>query len=192
MLTAGRERTCSNPTIPASALEEAVWEDVRALLREPRRVAAEYQRRRTQTARPDESLHWLEQQQAKDQRVLARLIDAYASGLLDKEELAPRLEQTRQRLDDWQTQLDELSRAQAQEQTIEHALGQLEDFAARMEAGLREPTPQHQREILKALVKRVEIAPDKIRVIYKIHPLPGQPVKLDNLQDRSGRRGVVK
>ena len=193
MLTArGQQRTCTNPTIAASALEETVWQDVRALLREPRRLAAEYQRRLTHTSPPAESLLWLTQQQAKEQRVLTRLIDAYENGLLQKEEFAPRLEKARQRLQDWQTQLDQMQAAQADEQTLEQALGRLEDFATRMETGLREPTSQQQREILTALVKRVEIAPDKIRVIYKIHPLAAEPAKLNSLQDRSGRRGVVE
>lgn len=184
MLAEGRrERVCTNPAIPASAVEEAVWQDVSAVLREPRRLAMEYQRRQTQTPPQTESLHWLEQQQAKEQRALARLIDAYESGLLEKEEFAPRLERARRRLHDWQTQLEQMNAAQAQEQTIEEVLGRLEAFAARIETGLREPTPEQQREIVKALVKRVEIAPDKIRVIYKIHPPPASPVKLDSLQD---------
>ena len=186
MLAEGRrERTCTNPGITASALEETVWQDVSAVLREPRRLVLEYQRRRTQTPPQTESLHWLEQQQAKEQRALARLIDAYEGGLLEKQEFVPRLERARGRLQDWQTQLDQLHEAQAQEQTIVEALGRLEDFAARIETGLREPTPQQQREILKALVKRVEIAPDKIRVIYKIHPPPTETVKVGGLQDCS-------
>jgi site-specific DNA recombinase len=178
-----RQRTCTNPAITASALEETVWNDVSAVLRDPRRLATEYRRRLTQPPPADESLRWLEQQQTKHQRALTRLIDAYELGLLDKEEFAPRLERLRQRLHDGQTQLDALHQAKNQEQTITHALGRLEDFAARIETGLREPTPQQQREILKALVKRVEIAPDKIRVIYKIHPLPAERVKIGNLQD---------
>ena len=191
-LTGGRQRTCTNPTIAASALEETVWQDVCAVLGEPRRLAAEYQRRLTQTSPPAESLLWIEQQQAKEQRALARLIDAYENGLLHKEEFAPRVERTRQRLQDWQTQLDQMRAAQADEQTIEQALGRLEEFAARMKAGLREPTLPQQRDILKALVKRVEIAPEKIRVIYKIHPLPAEPIKAGNLQDCSGHRGEVE
>ena len=176
MLAEGRrQRVCTNPAIPAAAAEETVWQDVSAVLREPRRLALEYQRRLTQSP-PTESLRWLEQQQAKEKRALARLIDAYESGLLQKEEFVPRLERVRQRLQDWQTQLEQLHETQAQEQTMKDALGRLEDFAARMEAGLREPTLQQKRDILKALVKRVEIAPDKIRVIYKIHPLPTEPV----------------
>jgi site-specific DNA recombinase len=188
MLAEGRrDRLCTNPAIPASALEETVWQDVSAVLREPRRLALEYQRRSTQAPPPAESLQWLQQQQAKEQRALARLIDAYESGLLEKEEFAPRLERTRERLQNWQTQLDQLHEGMAQEQTIEDALGRLEDFAARIEAGLREPAPQQQREILKALVKRIEIAPDKIRVIYKIYPPPAQTVKVGSLQDCSTR-----
>ena len=184
----GRQRSCINPAAPAATLEESIWQDVSAVLREPRRLAAEYQRRLTQTPPQAESLLWLEQQQAKDQRVLTRLIDAYENGLLQKEEFAPRLERTRHRLQDWQTQLEQLRAAQAQEKTLEQAIGHLEDFATRIDTGLRQPTPQQQREILKALVKRVEIAPDKIRVIYKIHPLPPDRLKPGNLQDCT--RGV--
>lgn len=179
----GRERVCTNPSIPASALEATVWEDVSAVLREPHRLAVEYQRRRTETPAQAESLAWLEQQQTKEERALARLIDAYESDLLKKEEFTPRLQRARERLQNWQTQLARLQEAQTQEQTIEEALGRLEDFAARIESGLREPTPQQQREILKALVKRVEISPDKIRVIYKIHPPPTANVKVGCLQD---------
>src|SRR5919109_3799781 len=128
MLAEGRcQRRCVNRSIPASALEEVVWQDVSALLREPQRLAAEFARRRSDRPQATEGLLWLEQQQAKEERVLKRLLDAY---------------------------------------------DRLEDFTTRIEDGLREPTPQQQREILKALVKRVEIAPNKIRVIYKIHPLP--------------------
>lgn len=182
-----RQRTCTNPAIPASDLEETVWQDVRAVLQEPRRLAIEYQRRLTQAPRQAESEHWLEQQRVKAQSVLDRLIDAYQSGLLQKDEFAPRVEQARQRLKNWQTQLDQLHAAQAHEETVEKALGNLDEFAARIEANLSNPTPLQQREIMKALIKRVEIAADKIRVIYKIHPLNAEPVKIDSLQHRPGR-----
>jgi site-specific DNA recombinase len=167
-----RQRACINPSVPASALEETVWQDVCALLREPRRVAAEFQRRSDQPARPAETPAWLQQQQAKEKRALGRLIDAYENGLLNKEELAPRLDRARQRLQQWQTQAQEFLETQAHERDLDHALGRLEDFAQRIDAGLRAPTPTQKREILKALIKRVEVAPEKIRVIYKIHPLP--------------------
>ena len=173
MLAEGRcQRRCVNRSIPASALEEAVWQDVSALLREPQRLAAEFARRRSDRPQATEGLLWLEQQQAKEERVLKRLLDAYESGLLEQEELKPRLQRTRQRLLDTQTQLEQLRAARADHERIKDALDRLEDFTTRIEDGLREPTPQQQREILKALVKRVEIAPNKIRVIYKIHPLP--------------------
>ncbi len=183
-----RQRRCVNRTIPANALEETVWQDVCALLREPRRVAAEFQRRSDQPARHEETLAWLHQQQAKDKRALERLIDAYENGLLDKAELAPRLDRARQRLTQWQTQAQEFLETQAHERDLDHALGRLEDFAQRIDAGLRQPTPTQKREIMKALIKRVEIAPEKIRVIYKIHPLPRlADEKVGNLQHRPDR-----
>ena len=68
------------------------------MLREPRRLAQEYQRRLQQTPERAESLIWLQQQHAKEQRALARLIDAYENELLEKDEFKIRIEQARKRL----------------------------------------------------------------------------------------------
>jgi site-specific DNA recombinase len=183
-----RERACINPAIPATALEEAVWQDVCALLREPRRLTAEYQRRLTQAPRHAETLAWSQQQQAKEKRALERLIDVYENGLLAKEEFMPRLARARQRLEHWQAQAQELLETQAQEQALEQAVDRLEQFAQRIDQGLRQPTPTQKREILRALVKRVEIAPEKIRVTYKVHPLPKlMGEEMGNLQHRPSR-----
>src|SRR5262249_24719101 len=41
----GGERTCSNRQLHAGRLEEAVWDDVCAVLRDPKRVEGEFERR---------------------------------------------------------------------------------------------------------------------------------------------------
>jgi site-specific DNA recombinase len=186
-----KQRTCVNPTIPAGALEEAVWQDVSALLRDPQRLAAEYQRR-LQQPQPAEALTWLEQQQTKDKRALTLLIDAYENGLLEKEEFSARISRARQRLQDWQTQIEAARQSHAQQAMLQQALGTLEQFARRLDTGLHQPTTTQQRAIVHALVKRVEVAPEKIRVIYRLHPLPDPAsLKMGNLQHCSVRAHAV-
>ncbi|MBI3461778.1 MAG: recombinase family protein [Planctomycetes bacterium] len=48
------QRICHNPSVPLEALEAAVWQDVRALLADPARVQAEYQRRLAEDGQPSQ------------------------------------------------------------------------------------------------------------------------------------------
>jgi site-specific DNA recombinase len=81
----GGNRICDNKQVRTSVLEEAVWEDVSDLLRDPERIQKEYQRRLRDD---DESCLALKQNEGtinKMQRAIARLIDAYEDDLITKE-----------------------------------------------------------------------------------------------------------
>ncbi len=51
-------------------------------------------------------------------------------------------------------------------------IGQLEEFARRVSEGLREPDWETQREIIRALVKQVEVDEGEIRIVYRVSPSP--------------------
>ncbi len=94
----GGNRICDNKQVRTSVLEEAVWEDVSDLLRDPKRIQKEYQRRLTDDG---ESCLAVKQNKAtisKVKRAIARLIDAYEDDLLTKEEFEPRVRQSKNRL----------------------------------------------------------------------------------------------
>ncbi|MBO0783809.1 MAG: hypothetical protein J2P37_33800 [Ktedonobacteraceae bacterium] len=63
--------------------------------------------------------------------------------------------------------------------TIKHELtlilGRLDEFAARVKNGLHEADWLTRREIIRALVKRVEIDQEQVRVVFRVNPpiLPG-------------------
>ena len=70
--------------------------------------------------------------------------------------------------------------AQAQqmkdEASLEHELtlilGRLDEFAARIKTGLHEADWLMRREIIRALVKRVEIDQEQVRVVFRVNPPP--------------------
>jgi site-specific DNA recombinase len=69
---------CGNPTVRGDRLEQMVWEQVRALLEDPSRVADEYRRRISQAsgeADPPEQVARLDRQITTIQRGIDRLID---------------------------------------------------------------------------------------------------------------------
>src|ERR687886_616041 len=85
----GGERVCANAQVRTDRLDAAVWQEVRAVLEDPERLAAEY-RRRLETPPPDAA-----EQAATDAQIarlrqgVARLIDGYTEGLIEKSEFEP-------------------------------------------------------------------------------------------------------
>jgi hypothetical protein len=51
-------------------------------------------------------------------------------------------------------------------------IGRLEDFAATVHNGLEEADRARKRELIRALVKRVEVAPNEVHVVFRIDPHP--------------------
>jgi len=154
-------------------LEEAVWHDVCALLRDPERIRAEYERRLDRSAPQNVATA---SRQIADmirnvQRSLARLIDAYQEGLLDKPDFEKRLSSAKQRLTRLHKEQETLRQQQLRDEELRLVYGHWQDFTARVEQGLQNPDRAARREIICALVKRIEIDEQQARIIYRVSPL---------------------
>jgi site-specific DNA recombinase len=171
----GGERVCTNTQVRTDLLDVTVWREVQGVLAHPERVAEEYQRRlQTTTAGTHREQATLETQLGKVRQGLARLIDSYAEGLLEKHEFEPRITRLRQRLTQLEEQRQQLIDVTALQTEIRLIVGRLEDFAARMAAGLEDSGWLSQREIIRTLVKRVEVTPDRVNVVFRVDPYPGE------------------
>jgi site-specific DNA recombinase len=103
------------------------------------------------------------------------LIDSYADGLIDKQEFEPRVTRMRQRLQHLEEQLQSLKEDAEVEQELRLILGRLESFAAKVQDGLHQADFQTRRDIIRALVKRVEIDESQIRVVFRVSPISPAP-----------------
>jgi site-specific DNA recombinase len=132
----------------------------------------------------------LEAQMSKLRRGIARLIDSYADGLIDKQEFEPRVTRMRERMQHLEEQLQRLQEATAVEEELRLILGRLETFAAKVKEGLHQADFQTRRETIRALVKRVEVDQQQIRIVFRISPITLPPSSGDaphSLQHRGGR-----
>ena len=155
-------------------LELAVWREVCTLLAHPERLAEEYRRRLQPETRTKRSpLATVEGQIGKLRQGVARLIDSDAEGLIDKGEFEPRVTRLRQRL----ARLEEQRRALADEAALQGELqliiGRLEDFATKLRDGLEAADWASKRDLIRTLVKRVEVARNEVNVVFRIDPYPG-------------------
>src|SRR5262249_12853206 len=172
------ERLCWNKQVRTDVLDAAVWEDVRRLLSEPERIRAEYERRRRgREAGPGREVEHTQKMIANVKRLISRLIDAYGEGLLERSEFEPRISAARQRLAKLGAEGQKRMGEGNQEAELRLVMGQLEEFARRVSQELREPDWATRREIIRALVKQVEIDEEEVRIVYRVSPSPfeGRP-----------------
>jgi site-specific DNA recombinase len=166
-------RVCTNTPLRTDLLDAAVWQEVEKVLHDPARIAAEYERR-LEVARRDGPdglvLAAVETQLSKLRRGMGRLIDSYAEGLIERAEFEPRIAGLRRRIQAWEAQGEALRDEAAQRHTLSLILGRLEDFARRVHDRLSDLGWHERRELIRLLVKRVEIDHEQINVVLRIGP----------------------
>jgi site-specific DNA recombinase len=170
----GGQPICDNPQIRVADLDAAVWSDVCELLRNPVKVQAEYDRRLNKPAGAEQSLQaeQVAKQIHKVKQGITRLMDAYQEGMLDKNEVAPRLQAAKERLARLEEEAQKDADQQGQERELRLALGALDEFAQHVKEGLKQADWNKRREIIRALVKRIEVGKEGIRIVYRVSPPP--------------------
>jgi site-specific DNA recombinase len=188
----GGERWCGNKELRMDQTDAAVWQEVCRLLEDPARLEQEYQQR-LQPHQPSNEDEGLQAQMGKLRRGIARLIDSYAEGLIEKQEFEPRVTHMRERMQHLEGQFSRLKEAAGVEEELRLILGRLESFAAKVQAGLHQADFQTRREIIRALVKRVEVDQQQIRIVFRVSPtaLPPSSGEAPHTLQHCGGRAVA-
>src|SRR5262249_52918695 len=172
--TTDRQTPCCVRQLRAAAVEDAVWNDVRGLLAHPHKIEEEYHQRLHN--KPGQvqrrGIEPVQRVIAKVKRSINRLIDLYSEGLLDKSELEPRLKSAKERLAKLEAEAQTLAAEVAQQAELRLALTRLQDFAAQVQEGLEHADWATRRDVIRALVKRVEVSDCEVRVVYRVAPVP--------------------
>jgi site-specific DNA recombinase len=186
----GGQRVCDNPQVRTDRLEAAVWHEVQRLLEQPQHLEQEYRRR---LAPPEkrgqgEGLALLQLQVGKLRQGIARLIDSYAEGLIEKNDFEPRITRLKERIAHLEAQVKQLADEETLQADLRLIIGRLEDFAAQVKTGLDQADWLTRRELMRTLVKRVEVDQQHVKVVFRVdtEPFVSTPGK-KSLQD-CGRR----
>ena len=166
----GGQPLCDNKQVRTDRLEQAVWAEICQLLENPSRLAEEYQRRlaAVQSLPGEVEVSQVNQQIAKLRQGIVRLIDGYAEGYLDKAEAEPRIRRFKERLQALEAQARQLQ-AQAQQQSeLQLIIGCLEEFSEKVKTGLDDLDWLGRRELIRTLVKRVEIDQERVNVVFRV------------------------
>jgi site-specific DNA recombinase len=178
------QRRCDARLLAVEPLETAMWDEVCRLLRDPARVVEEYRRRLDALSGGPRrhELDALARQGDRLRHALDRLIDAYAEGLIAKHEFEPRIAELRRRIAKLETETAALRGAEEQARSLQLVIGKLSVFAEMVHDRLKTADWSIRREIVRTLVKRIEVTDDVVRVIFRVEPgssgSPGLPPAL--------------
>jgi site-specific DNA recombinase len=181
----GGETICANKGLSGAVLETAVWADVCSLLQDPERVRREFQRRLDRPAtEPPDAAHYKDSI-AKLKRRLARLVDAYENGWLEKEDFQSRIGRVQERLAREEEAYAEYERNVTSDDELRLVIGQFQTFAQQIVSGLEGADFDLRRKLLRLLVNRIEVRENEIQIVYKVQPPPFvlRPARGDFLQD---------
>ena len=181
---------CSNASVKADLLEEAVWSEVCQLLKNPQSLQQEYQRRLNASDEDylTKQIRLLESQKDKLGKGIGRLIDSYAEGLIEKDEFDPRIKGLRERLHGLEIQLKTLSDEASLVSELKVVVSRVEEFAAKVTQRLEELDWQNKREVIHTLVKRVEVHPEQVKVVFRVGSGPLVPTPDEEISSHCGAR----
>jgi site-specific DNA recombinase len=189
----GGQPVCSNALVRIDTLDALVWANVRSILENPERVETEYRRRLLPNSSDHSSrVSSLDAQLAKLRRGLARLIDSYAACLIDKAEFEPRVTNLKQRITSLEADRKRVVDEQALQSDLRLIVGRLEEFKSRVANGLDSLDWSARRDIIRTLVRRIELDQEKVNIVFMIAPLPLDSGSQERfLQDCPRRMDVV-
>ncbi|MGF7212726.1 transcriptional regulator with XRE-family HTH domain [Skermanella aerolata] len=178
-LQAGRPPSWSKPAygsavdVHADYLRQR-WNEIRAVLEDPRRLADEYRRRlgapRTGPCEID-ALATLERQISSLRRGISRLIDSYAEGLIDRTEFQPRIMGMKQRLARLEENRHTLVETAETEQNLALIIGRLEDFSDKVHQALDGLDWHGTRDIIRMMIRRIEVDGDHVEIVFRVPPI---------------------
>ena len=167
-----RVRVCDNKPVRSDLLEKIVWDEVKVLLNNPCNLEKEYQRRLNELTKiPDElERNKLNSEMKKIQDSVSRLIDSYADGFIDKMEFEPRVNRMKLRLSQVEHKIKNIINEEQLQIELEEIIAYMKEFFIKVECNLDNANWETKRNIIKALIKRVEIASESVNVVFRVTP----------------------
>jgi site-specific DNA recombinase len=190
-ILSARETACPQPPIKARDIEHAVWDHVAALLRDPARLVAQFERFVTGDggmARDKACGQQLSARLSRMEQADRRLIDAYQAGVLSLEELADRRQQLasqRRAVEQQQKHHHQLCQERAQ---AEKVLADIAAFVERIHERLQDTSFADRQAILQLVIERIVVHDDRLEIRHVIPlrtlrpdrngPVPGRNIRL--------------
>ena len=176
-ILSAREHRCTQRPAKAHELEEAVWEHVKELMRDPERLLAQFEEFAHSTSENEEEDAEAKKFEGHIKRLSredTRLVDAYQAGIIELEELKERRAKIAQRRKALRARYEQQAQLRRQAAQAREVLEDLKTFCRRINARLEDATFEEKQAILQLLIERIIVGEDTLEIRHVI-PLHGDP-----------------
>jgi site-specific DNA recombinase len=172
---------CDNPPVRQDHLDAVVWKELLRLLEDPRMIQEELNRR-LEAARKADPLkqreELLQREQARLEKSMDRLLNAYQEGLASLEQLRGRMPELRKQQQALRAERQSLQAASADHAHCLRLVETLTGFCAQLRLRADTLEVSERQKILRLLVKEILVGKDTLTIRHSI-PIPNagaQPV----------------
>ena len=99
---------------------------------------------------------------------MERLIDSFAEGVIDREQFTIRMDRTKARISEIETKLSAQAADQDQRAHVRSLRTRLAALSSHLQSHLNEADWTTKREIIRALVQRIEIGTTSVAVVLRL------------------------
>jgi site-specific DNA recombinase len=182
----GQEEPCPARHIPVAQLDELVWQDLCAILRDPQQITAALERLQGGDWLPQE-LQMRGENLRKGQRSLEqqveRLTEAYLATVIGLEEYQRRRREVEQKLQGLGEQEAQLRHQALRHQEVAGLVANIEEFCGRVAQGLAMADFAQKRQLVELLIDRVVVTDEEVEIRYAIPTSPrGEQVRFYQLR----------
>jgi site-specific DNA recombinase len=163
----GGECICSNTQIRAESLETKIWEKVCKILKNPESLEQEEQDSGERKALPKD-VDTLTAQRQKLRHGLERLIDSLAEGVIEKDQFTARMNRTKARIAEIDTKIGAQAADEDRRAHVRSVMSRLAELSSHLKSQLNDADWSTRREIIRSLVRRIEIGPTMVAVVLRL------------------------
>ena len=163
----GGERICTNTQTRADSLENAIWEYVRKMVENPTSLDQEDEN-------PDEhgpqkeNVDGLRVQLQKLRHGMERLIDSLAEGVINRDQFTARMERTKIRVIEIEAKLGAQATGEERRAHVQALRSRLGELSNHIQSQLHDPDWMTRRDIIRAVVQRIEIGPADVKIVLRL------------------------
>jgi site-specific DNA recombinase len=99
---------------------------------------------------------------------MEHLIDSLAEGVIDKDQFTSRMNRTKTRIADIDAKIGAQAADGDRLSHVRSVMRRLTEFSGRLQSQLNEADWATKREIVRALVQRIEIGPTKVTIVLRL------------------------
>src|SRR3984893_6029448 len=166
-----RDEKCPSRFIPASQLDELVWQDLCEVLTHPESIAQALQRAQGGCWLPQElqaRRENLRKARVSLEHQMKRLTDAYLANVLQLEEYKRRHQELEHRLQGVAEQVRQLEASVGRRDELAAVVQSIEAFCQRVQQGLAQATFEQKRQLIELLIDRVVVTNEEVEIRYVI------------------------